>query len=77
MVKGSIDHLHLVMNGDNERAKGSMELAYSDLVTTVAANASSTQRRHMLGSIMDHILTPDMGGGLSDHRRRSVSIDRD
>lgn len=77
LVKGSIEHLHLVMNGDNERAKGSMELAYSDLVTTVAANASRTQRRHMLGSIMDHILTPDMGGGLSDHRRRSVSIDRD
>lgn len=77
LVDGRVEHMHLAMNGNAEKARGTMELAYADLVTTVAANANSAQRRHMLGSIMDHILSPDKGGGLSDHRRRTVSIDRD
>lgn len=77
LVNGHLDRLHVVMKGDASKARGSMEMNYTDLVTTVASNASHAQRRSMLGSVMDFVLTEERGGGISDQQRRSVSVDRD
>lgn len=73
---GSVEHMQLVMKGDADNARGSMQLDYADLVTTVAPTATIAQRRSMLGSVMDYVLTEERGGGLSDSQRRNVSIDR-
>lgn len=77
LVSGKVEHLHLVMKADAKSARGSMDLRYADVVTTVASNATNEQRHRMLGSVMDFVLTEERGGGLSDRQHRSVSVDRD
>ncbi|MBL7952908.1 MAG: hypothetical protein JNM62_14455 [Flavobacteriales bacterium] len=77
MVSGRLEHMHLMMKGDAESARGSMDMTYADVVTTVASNATNAQRHSMLGAVMDFVMTEERGGGLSDRQRRSVSIDRD
>lgn len=77
ITQGRVEHLVLEMHGDAEKARGTMEMKYADVVTTVASNASPEQRRNMLGSVMEFVLAEPLGGGLSDHQRRSVSVDRD
>lgn len=77
LVNGRIELLDLVMKADAKKARGTMAMTYADVVTTVASNATHEQRRSMLGSVMDFVLAKELGGGLSDQQRRSVSVDRD
>ncbi len=75
--EGRVEHMHMEMRGNARRARGRMDLGYTDLVATISAGATSAQRHSMFGSLMDHAMDIEQGGGISDRRRRSYSVERD
>ncbi|HEY0976873.1 MAG TPA: hypothetical protein VGE21_05340, partial [Flavobacteriales bacterium] len=77
LSSGTLDRMHLVMKGNERKARGTMDLHYTDLVATISEQATPAQRHSMFGSVMDHVMTADNGGGLSDRQKRSYSVERD
>lgn len=74
---GQVKRMHMEMRGNARRARGYMDMTYTDLVATVAATATPDQRHSMFGSLMDHAMGEEQGGGISDRQKRSFSVERD
>lgn len=74
---GELHRMHLLMKGDDDRARGTMELDYTGLHAQVAPDASAAQRHSLFGDLLDHLLDADNGGGLSDRQQRSYVVERE
>lgn len=74
---GDLDRMHLLMKGNDDRARATMELSYTGLHASVVRDATEEERHSLFGDLLDHVLDADNGGGLSDAQRRSYAVERD
>lgn len=77
VMDGRLDRMVLRMEGNARRAKGSLQLAYTDLVVRVEPGTPSALRRSMFGNVMDAMLSQAYGGGMNADRERNFNIERD
>lgn len=76
-LAGTIQHMHLSMNGNDDRARSSMDLQYRGLVARVAPGITRQERHSLMGSILDHVLSDAGGGGLDLDSKRQYTVRRD
>ncbi len=74
---GRMERMEFRMEGDNDRAKGTLMLNYSDLLVRVEPGTPREMRHSMFGSVIETMLKEAYGGGLSAERESKFSLDRD
>jgi hypothetical protein len=73
---GELHRLHLHMEGNDDCAKGSLAMSYTDLRFGVEPGAPAEVRHSLFGNVLDAMLSQTYGGGISADSERNFSVDR-
>lgn len=74
---GALNRMELRLEGNDERAKGSMALDYEGLLVRVEPGTPADLRHSLFGNVMDAMLSRAYGGALSADRERTFTVARD
>lgn len=77
MQTGQLERMHLHMEGDDRKARGTLALRYTDLKARVEPGTPRELYNSMMGTIVETMLKEPYGGGLDADRERKFTVDRD
>lgn len=73
---GELHRLQLHMEGNNDRAKGSLAMNYTDLRFGVEPGTPAEVRHSLFGNVLEAMLSQTYGGGISADSERNFNVDR-
>ncbi|HMN04456.1 MAG TPA: hypothetical protein PKD45_01915 [Flavobacteriales bacterium] len=76
VLSGELHRLRLHMEGNDNRARGTLAMHYSDLRFRVEPGTPAEERHQLFGSVLEAMLSESYGGGLSDDRERTFAVER-
>ncbi len=74
---GRLERIHMTMEGNERKARGRMEVRYTDLLVRVEPGTPRAVHNSMFGNVLGTMLKETYGGGLTADRERKYSVDRD
>lgn len=76
VLSGELHRLKLRMEGNDNRARGTLAMHYSDLRFRVEPGTPPEERHQLFGSVLETMLSESYGGGLSADRERTFAVER-